>query len=270
MPGMEIIAIFICGLGAGFFGSLVGLGGGVIMVPVLNLIFGLPIKTAVATSLCAVCATSIGGTARYLKKGLVDFRMGLFLETTTVIGAIAGSFLAIAIKPQFVSVAFAVVLLYTSANMVFKLRSPEMAFDDNSRGEITPGRKYSALGLSSLAGMVSALLGVGGGVVQVPILHLILKYPIKVAVATSTYMIGITAAAGSLVYFLSQVKGIVNYTLIDYHAVGALIIGTLTGSNLGAALSSKLKAQFIKVLFIIALVYAAFRIGFKGLGWELF
>jgi len=264
------MAIFICGLGAGFFGSLVGLGGGVIMVPVLNLIFDLPIKTAVATSLCAVCATSIGGTARYLKKGLVDFRMGLFLETTTVIGAIAGSFLAIAIKPQIVSVAFAVVLLYTSVNMILKLRSPELAINSEKRDEINPGRKYSALGLSSLAGMVSALLGVGGGVVQVPILHLILRYPIKAAVATSTYMIGITAAAGSLIYFLSQVKGTVNYVLIDYQAVGALIIGTLSGSNLGAALSGKLKARFIKILFVIALTYAALRIGFKGLGWELF
>ncbi len=270
MAVMEIIAIFICGLGAGLFGSLVGLGGGVIMVPVLNLIFGLPIKTAVATSLCAVCATSIGGAARYLKKGLVDFRMGLFLETTTVVGAIAGGFLAIAIKPQIISIAFAVVLLYTSANMIMKLRSPEIVISENDRGEINPGRKYTALGLSSLAGMVSAMLGVGGGVVQVPILHLVLKYPIKAAVATSTYMIGITAAAGSLVYLLSQVKGTVNYILIDYHAAGALIVGTLAGSSLGAALSDKLKARSIKLLFIIALLYAALRIGFKSLGWELF
>jgi len=266
---MEIIIIFVCGLGAGMFGSLVGLGGGVIMVPVLNLIFDLPIKTAVATSLCAVCATSIGGTARYFKKGLVDFRMGLFLETTTVVGAITGSLMALAINPQIISVAFAVVLLYTSANMLVKLRSPEISVNGNERGEISSVRKYIALGLSSMAGMVSALLGVGGGVVQVPILHLILWYPIKAAVATSTYMIGITAAAGSLVYFLSQVMGKVDYPLIDYQAIGALVIGTLTGSNLGAAFSSKLNARFIKILFIVALIYAALQIGFKGLGWEL-
>jgi len=262
--------IFICGMGAGFFGAMVGLGGGVIMVPVLHLIFDLPIKTAVATSLCAVCATSIGGAARYLNKGMVDFRLGLFLETTTIVGAIAGGVLAIAIKPQLVSIAFAAVLLYTSANMIIKIRKPEGIISNDHRQRITSARKYTALGLSTLAGMVSALLGVGGGVVQVPILNLVLRYPIKAAVATSTYMIGITAAAGSLVYFLSQVRGTVDYPLIDYQAIGPLILGTLAGSSMGAATADKLRSRVIKIIFVIALVYAGLRIGLKGLGVELF
>ena len=240
------------------------------MVPVLNLIFDVPIKTAVATSLCAVCATSIGGAARYLSRGLVDFRLGLFLEITTIIGAVSGGLLAIVIKPEIMSVAFAIVLLYTSANMIAKIRKRDEAVSENHRRDILPMRKYIALGLSTIAGMVSALLGVGGGVVQVPILHLVLKYPIKAAVATSTYMIGITAAAGSLVYFLSQVRGIVDIQLINYQAIGPLILGTLAGSSLGAAVAEKLKSRVIKLIFVIALVYAGIRIGLKGLGVELF
>jgi uncharacterized protein len=266
MPAMEIIAVFASGLLAGFFGALVGLGGGVIMVPLLNLVFGLPIKMAVATSLCAVCATSIGGTARYLSKGLADLRMGLFLETTTIIGAISGGVIAIAIKPQIVSVAFAAILIYTSINMTAKIRRKDSAAADSGTTFISNVRRYVALGLSTLAGMVSAMLGVGGGVVQVPILHLILRYPIKKAVATSTYMIGITAASGTLVYFLAQLRGTVDHVLINYHYVAPLIVGTLSGSTLGAVVAGKLNANIIKVIFIIALLYAGLRIGLKALG----
>jgi uncharacterized membrane protein YfcA len=267
---MEIVAIFISGLVAGYFGALVGLGGGVVMVPLLNLIFGLPIKTAVATSLCAVCATSIGGTARYLKSELVNIRMGLFLEMTTVIGAVGGGLIALIIKPQIVSVAFAIVLLYTSLNMLAKLNEKDIPLAAGGSYEVSSHRKFSALGLSSIAGMVSALLGVGGGVVQVPILHLILRYPIKAAVATSTFMIGITAASGTLVYFIAQLREAVDYLLIDYYALPPLIIGTLIGSNLGALTASKIKSRIIKIIFVIALLYAGVRIGLRGLGLELF
>lgn len=270
IPAMEIIIIFVSGLIAGFFGALVGLGGGVIMVPILNLVFGLPIKTAVATSLCAVCATSIGGAARYLNKSLVDLRMGLFLETTTVIGAIAGGVIAIALNPQILSVAFAIVLVYTSMNMLAKIRKPEPVSANVNLATLTPARKYSALSFSTIAGMVSAMLGVGGGVVQVPVLHLILRYPIKAAVATSTYMIGITAASGSLVYFIAQIRGAVDSNLINYHYVGPLIIGTLSGSTLGTVAAGRLKATVIKVIFITALLYAGLKIGYEAFGVKLF
>ncbi len=240
------------------------------MVPILNLAFGLPIKAAVATSLCAVCATSIGGASRYLTKRLVDFRMGLFLETTTIVGAIAGGLIAIAIQPEIVSVIFGIVLIYTSVNMVMKINRKDQPVTDIAGHVVSGARKIIGLILSTVAGMVSALLGVGGGVVQVPILHLILGYPIKAAVATSTYMIGVTAATGTLVYFIAQLKGTLEYDLIDYAAIAPLIIGTLVGSSLGAATASKLKSRVIKIVFIIALLYAGLRIGLRGLGVELF
>ena len=253
--------ILLCGLGAGFFGTLVGLGGGIIMVPVLNLVFGFPIKTAVATSLCAVCATSIGGAAKYLTRGVADFRMGLFLETTTVIGAVSGCLLAIIVKPQVISIIFALVLFYAAVSIALKKQDAEGNQDNINYNKPTLKRKLSALGLSSVVGMVSSFLGIGGGVVQVPILHLILKLPIKVATATSTYMIGITASAGSLVYFF---KGI-----IDYKFVGPLIIGTLIGSTYGATVAGKLKSTTIKLLFIVVIVYAGLQVGLKGLGVKI-
>jgi len=259
---MEILLIFLSGAVAGIFGALVGLGGGVIMVPLLNLAFHIPIKIAVATSLCAVCATSIGGAARYLGRDLVQIRLGLFLETTTIVGAIAGGLLAIAIKPTIVSGAFALVLLYTSTMMILHFKQDYAAGEASNPDEITALRQYGALGLSSLAGMVSAFLGVGGGVVQVPILHMILKFPLKVATATSTFMIGITAAAGSVIYYFKD--------MIDYRAAAPLIVGTLAGSHLGARLAGKADSRLIKLIFIIALLYAAVQIGLKGLGLELF
>jgi len=228
------------------------------MVPVLNLIFGLPIKTAVATSLCAVCATSIGGAAKYLNKGIADFRLGLFLETTTVVGAVSGGLLAIIVKPQVISIMFTLISFYVAANMVFKENSSESIQDDSNYRETIVSRKLSALGLSAITGMISSFLGVGGGIVQVPILYLILRLPIKVATATSTYMIGITASAGSLVYFFGEI--------IDYKYIAPLIIGTLIGSTFGANTADRLKSSSVRVLFIIAIVYAGFRVGLKGLG----
>lgn len=228
------------------------------MVPVLNLIFGLPIKIAVATSLCAVCATSIGGAAKFLNKGIADFRLGLFLETTTVVGAVSGGLLAIVVKPQIISIMFALVSFYAAANMALKKHSDESIQNDSIYREIVLSRKLSALGLSAITGMVSSFLGVGGGIVQVPILHLILRLPIKAATATSTYMIGITASAGSLVYFF---RGI-----IDYQYITPLIIGTLVGSTYGATIAGRLKSPSVKALFIVAIVYAGFRVGLKGLG----
>ena len=259
---MEILLIFLGGAAAGAFGALVGLGGGVIMVPLLNLVFHVPIKIAVAPSLCAVCATSIGGAARYLNRDLVEIRLGLFLETTTIMGAVAGGLLAIAIKPEIVSVTFAVVLLYTSIMMTLRFKKDYVITGPERAEEISFSRKYIALALSTLAGMVSAFLGVGGGVVQVPILHMILNLPLKVATATSTFMIGITAATGSVIYYFKDI--------IDYRAAAPLIIGTLVGSQLGARLAGRVDSKLIKAVFIIALIYAAVRIGFKGLGLELF
>jgi uncharacterized protein len=259
---MSILAIFLCGALAGLFGALVGLGGGIIIVPVLTLIFNVPIKYAVATSLISVCATSIGGAAKYLKQGKADFRLGLFLETTTVAGALIGGFLAVALKSQVIGITFSLMLLYTSAMMIIKKDQPSKADCDLRHIEPAAPGKYYALGLSFIGGIFSSFLGVGGGVIKVPVLNLILKMPIALAAATSTYMIGITTAAGSIVYL---VKG-----MVDYKIVAPLILGTYIGSSLGATVAGKTKSRVIKFLFIAVAIYSAFSIGLKELGVKLF
>jgi len=266
---MTTLFIFLSGLGAGFFGVLVGLGGGVIIVPLLTLVFGLPIKTAVATSLCSICATSIGGTARYLNKGLVDYRTGLFLETTSIIGAIGGGILALIIKPEIVSATFAVILIYTSINMLIKIGRKEPEAVPGFTPVVSTVRKYVALGLSVIGGMASSMLGVGGGVVKVPILNIVLRLPIKTAVATSTFMLGITASSGALVYYIAQMRGTVDYVLIDFQTAAPLILGTLAGSSIGAMAAGKMNAKVIKTVLIIALFYAGLRIGLQAIGIKL-
>jgi uncharacterized membrane protein YfcA len=258
---MSTLAIFLCGSLAGLFGSLVGLGGGIIIVPILTLIFDVPIKYAVATSLISVCATSIGGAAKYLKRGTADFRLGLFLETTTVAGALTGGFLAVAVKSQVIGITFSLMLFYTSIMMLLKREKPIKS--DNELQPVEPASlaKYFALGISFVGGMFSSFLGVGGGIIKVPVMNLILKMPMNLAAATSTYMIGITTAAGSIVYL---VKG-----MVDYEIAAPLILGTYLGSSFGAIISNKTKSNLIKYLFVAVVIYSAFSIGLKELGLKL-
>lgn len=255
---MLILEIVICGLLAGFFGSLVGIGGGVIIVPILTLIFNIPIKSAIAISLISVCATSIGGASRYLVTGKTDFRMALLLETTTVAGAICGGMVALLVKQSVVAVMFSILLFYTAITMMLKGESPNNSDIEYKHSEPVGIIKLVVLALSFVGGVISSLLGVGGGIVKVPIMNLILKLPIKISAATSTYMIGITTAAGSLVYII---KG-----TVDYQVAAPLILGTFFGSSIGAKLSASIHSTIIKYIFIAVILYSAVTITIKHLG----
>jgi uncharacterized protein len=254
---MLLMAIFICGLLAGLFGAIVGLGGGVVIIPILTLIFNVPIKSAVAISLISVCATSIGGAARYLAAGKADFRLGLFMETTTVAGAIGGGMIALLVKPSVVAILFSLLLFYTGISMFLKKEEKHNLATDYEHNEPVGAIKYVVLALSFVGGVISSFLGVGGGVIKVPIMNLILKIPIKISAATSTYMIGITTAAGSLVYL---VKG-----MVDYQMAAPLILGTYLGSSAGARLSTKIDAKIIKYALVIVIIYSAITISMKHL-----
>jgi uncharacterized protein len=255
---MLLLAIFICGLLAGLFGAIVGLGGGVVIIPILTLVFDVPIKSAVAISLIAVCATSIGGAARYLAAGKTDIRLGLFMETTTVAGALVGGMAALLVEPSVVAILFSLLLIYTGITML--LKKEEIRNADAAYQHIEPAGviRYAVLFLSFIGGIISSFLGVGGGVIKVPIMNMILKIPIKVSAATSTYMIGITTAAGSLVYL---VKG-----MVDYKMAAPLILGTYLGSSAGARLSARIDAKIIKYILVIVIIYTAITIGKKY--WE--
>jgi len=212
----------------------------------------------VAISLISVCATSIGGAARYLSSGKVDYRLALFLETTTVAGALCGGLVALVVKPQIIALIFSLMLFYTGITMLFNKEKAENQTGDYNHDEPKSPAKYTILGLSFIGGIISSMLGVGGGIIKVPIMNLILKIPLKIAAATSTYMIGITTAAGSIVYL---VKG-----MVDYQLAAPLILGTYTGSNLGARLAAETRSKVIKYILIIVIFYSAANIALKYLG----
>ena len=251
----------MCGLFAGLLGSIVGLGGGIVIVPLLTLVFGVPIKNAIATSLISVCATSIGGATRYLRAGTADLRLGLFLETATVVGALGGGTLALAVKPQIIGITFALMLFYTGFAMLFKSERQSTRQGIAHAGQGKSSTNIIVLALSFVGGLISSFLGVGGGVVKVPIMNLVLNLPLKVATATSTYMIGITTAAGSLIYLVNG--------MIDYHIAAPLILGTYAGASLGAHIAAKADSRIIRYILVAIMIYVAINIGLKQIGIRL-
>jgi len=260
---MNSIILFIVGACAGTLGSLLGLGGGVIIVPVLNLFLGVPMHTAIGTSLIGVIATSTGAVGFFLKKGLVDLRLGLTLELTTTLGAITGALVTGSLSPDLLRLIYGLFLLYIVWSMArrpdtAKIGPPQKA-GGPSKGHARRGRwKNLHFGLlaSFFAGILSGLLGVGGGTIKIPAMYLIMGLPLKVATATSTYMIGITALASSTVF---EIRG-----YIDYQITAFVTLGVLTGSLLGSRLSSRISTKTLRLIFIIVLIIFSAQMVIKG------
>ncbi len=257
------------GFGAGLFGSLLGLGGGVILVPLLTLVFEVPFTTAVAVSLLAVIATSAGAAARYLALGRTDVRLAVTLQWPGVVGAAAGGVLAGFLSESVVSALFAAVLLYAVLSMVRDLVGPsrgeqgepaiEPGVPDRPHGPAYRRRRLSAaIGGSSLAGVAAGLLGIGGGVLNVPILHVLMGAPMAVAVATSNLIIGVTAASGAYVYLF---RGDV-----DPAIAGPVVLGVLGGAALGARAAPRIRTRWISLLFVAILGYVAVRMALRAVG----
>jgi len=212
----QAIILVVVGFFAGAFGSMVGLGGGVFMVPALALFLDVPIHEAIAASLLAVVATSTTATIAYLRDDLANLRLGMTLETTTVTGALIGGLVGALLSRGVLSAVFGGVMMIVSTYLLVRPHTgePEFAeqedlgtlgdtYRDRSLGT-TVGYKVRwlplGLGSSLVAGLVSGLLGVGGGFLTVPVMVLGMRVPVRAAVATSSFMIGITAYAGAMVY----------------------------------------------------------------------
>ncbi len=234
------------GFFAGIVGSLLGLGGGIILVPALTLIFGLPMTEAVGTSLMGVVAVSTAAAIDFLKSGRADLELGLTLETLTSLGALTGGLLAAVIATRSLYILFGIVLLYAAFNMIRSRNRLSV-----SEESIYPKNKEIGLGLSFAAGNVSGLLGIGGGVMKVPLLNLVMGVPLKIATATSSYMIGITAATASIIYL---VRGDV-----DFYKAAPIILGIFFGSRLGASFSYRIDAITLRLLFVAILLYTAYK-----------
>ena len=204
------MVLMLIAIGAGIVGALFGLGGGIIFIPVLTILFGLDAAEAVAASLVGIVATSTGSATGFVKKGLSNIRLGMLLEITTTIGAIIGAIIASYLENWILLILFSMVMLYSGFKMavspertdIGEGRENELTFEYSDPASGVENRKYevrnirSGMALCTIAGAVSSMTGVGGGSIKVPLMNIYMHVPIKVASATSSYMIGITAFSG--------------------------------------------------------------------------
>ncbi len=266
MDPVIFAGILILALIAGLMGSLLGLGGGVVIVPGLVLIFGLPIQEAIGASLVAVIATSTGAATYYVQEGISNIRLGMVLETATTLGSSVGAALAIYADQSLLAVAFAALLIYSSLHMI---RRPERLaaetsatayptlsatyMDKNTGKEVSYRVRNVPKGLvaSFFAGNMSGLLGVGGGAIKVPVMNIWMGVPLKAAAATSNFMIGVTALAGALVYYVS---GMLEPVVCANVAVGVFFGATIGSRVAHRARSSHLRKTFAMVMIAIAVL----------------
>lgn len=249
---MSELGLLVLGAVGGFVGSILGLGGGVVVVPGLSLLFGLPLREAVAASLVGVVATSAGAAAVYLDRGRVQVPLAIRLEVMAVAGAVAGGLSAGLVPEAWLSLAFALAVLWTAAAMF----RGERALAEPAAAPSDVRRPRLAVGGFAGAGAASALLGLGGGFMKVPILHGAMGVPLPVSTATSAFMIGMTAAAGGLIYWLR------GDLLLGVAAPVAL--GVLAGSALGSRVSGALPDRVVRISLALVLLYIAARMGWAG------
>lgn len=260
---------------AAILGSMLGLGGGVFLVPILTLFFGIDPKLAVGASAIVVVTNSIVGSTNHLRSRFTNLRLAMLLQISMALGAIAGALYGVMADPRVIYAVFGAVLVYAAVSMVLKreraVGAPSAATADplelgaafrdpaiqQDVGYI-PLRPAWGMGVGAGAGVISGMLGVGGGVVMVPAMNLLMRVPVKAAVGTSSFMIGITSVATSFVYY-SRGK-------IDPTLVVPAIIGVFLGGQVGSRLTRRLKAQRLALIFSLILLYLGISLLLRAMG----
>ncbi len=262
---------------AGLLGALTGLGGGVVLVPMLTLVFGVDIRYAIGASLVSVIATSSGAAAAFVREGFSNIRIGMFLEVATTFGALAGASLAARLPNAAIAITFGVVLL---GSAYLTMRRPG---DEHSAGQ--PDWLAGRLGMDSsyptsegprpyhvrgvpqgfslmfVAGTLSGLLGIGSGAVKVLAMDQLMRIPFKVSTTTSNFMIGVTAAASAGVYL--------NRGYIDPGLAMPVMLGVLLGSTMGARLLMRAPTRALRTVFTIVIIVLAMEMIHQGLAGQL-
>ena len=279
---IEILQFMLIAVFAGFLGSLVGLGGGIIITPALTILFGFDIKYAIGASIVAVIATSSGSAIAFVKDHVSNMRVGMLLEVFTTAGGVVGALMAGVFSSKLLYIFFSLILLNSfygmlkKTGLITKVKKEEekvendkyadkyklnSTYYDKATGE-TVEYNVTNVPQGSLvmfgAGFASGLLGIGSGAFKVVALDTYMKLPIKVSTATSNFMMGVTATASALIYFFN---GTIN------PAVAAPIaIGTLIGSRTGAKVMQRLDAKYIRYIFLPILLFTIINMLLKGLG----
>lgn len=270
-----VIEIFMIAILAGIVGSVLGLGGGIIVTPALTLLFGVDINHAIGASIISVIATSSGSAVAYIRERITNLRVGMFLEIATTVGAITGAFIGALIAPRILYIIFALLLLYSAYAMIKKGKQevPENVplhpvaqklglqgeYYDKALGKTVAynvDRVYEGFGVMYGAGVISGLLGIGSGSFKVMAMDVFMKMPLKVSSATSNFMMGVTAAASAGIYLLrGDIIPIIS---------APVALGVLIGATVGSRLMQRMKSKTIRKLFIPVMVYVAFQMIYQG------
>ena len=276
---MEVysLQIFLVSIVAGILGSILGLGGGIIIIPALTLMFQVDIKYAIGASIIAVIATSSGAAVAYIRDKITNIRIGMFLEIATTVGAITGAFIGGFLSPKYLFIIFSVLMFYSTLMMIKKAGSelPQNVVQDPLADKLKLNGEYydkalkkdvkynvsgvkSGFGVMYAAGIMSGLLGIGSGSFKVMAMDVFMKLPMKVSSSTSNFMIGVTAAASAGVYL---VRGDIRPDI-----AGPVALGVLVGATLGAKIMQYLKSKTIRMIFIPVLLYVAIQMFMRGMG----
>ena len=273
--------LFAVALGASALGGMLGMASGIFIVPILTAFGHLSIHTAIATSIVSVIACSCGGAAPFLRGGLTNIRLAIVLETATTLGALTGVLLVGVIPVPCLYFLFAVILLLSAQQMLARRGDPSAAAFTDGALRTDPWRLHSSypdralgrevayqvrrvpLGMALMygAGLVSALLGIGSGVLKIPAMDTALRLPIKVSSATSNFMIGVTAAASAGAYFM--------HGDIIASIAGPVALGSVVGAVLGARILIAVSHDKIRLLFVVVLIVLAVQMLLESFGIHL-
>jgi uncharacterized membrane protein YfcA len=273
MPVFELTLIILFGsYAAGLLGSLTGLGGGVVIIPMLTLLLNVNIHYAIGASLVSVIATSSGSAVAYVKEGITNLRLGMFLEIATTIGAMCGAMLALYIPTQYIAILFGVILIF-SALLSLKKKAESLVVQKNWLAEklrlngsyptASGTVKYGISNVSGgffmmlFAGIISGLLGIGSGALKVIAMDTIMKVPFKVSTTTSNFMIGVTASASAVVYLQ---RGYIIPGLSMPVVIGVLL-GALTGSKILVHTTS---SRWLRWVFAVVVTFLAGQMIYNG------
>lgn len=256
---------------AGLLGSLTGLGGGVVVIPLLTLVFHVDIRYAIGAALLASIATSSGAASAYVKEGITNIRLGMFLEIATTIGAVIGALIAVYTPTNTIAILFGLILIFSAA-MTLRKKNTE-ALTEGSRlaallklnnnypvnGALVEYKLTNVVGgfsMMTVAGVVSGLLGIGSGALKVLAMDTTMKIPFKVSTTTSNFMIGVTAAASAVVYLQ---RG-----YMDPGIAFPVILGVLAGAFTGSKLLTRINPKVLRIIFCVAITFVAIEMIYNG------
>jgi uncharacterized membrane protein YfcA len=256
---------------AGLVGSLTGLGGGVVIIPLLTLVFHIDIRYAIGAALLASIANSSGAASAYVKEGITNIRLGMFLEIATTVGAVIGAVIAVYTPTNTIAILFGCILLFSAAMTLRKKNQEALLSGSNAANVLKLNSTYPTkdgpvsykinnvgLGFSimTVAGVFSGLLGIGSGALKVLAMDSTMRIPFKVSTTTSNFMIGVTAAASAVVYLQ---RG-----YMDAGIAFPVVLGVLGGAFTGAKLLTRIDPKVLKYIFCAAIAFVAVEMIFNG------